>query len=225
MIVIAIIAIIAAIAIPGLIQSQRASNERSAATSLKTLASAEVDFRSNDRDGNRLNDFWTADVSGLYSIAPVASTEMIKLIDLSMAGADASPVGAGAIGDTGAEVPIQDLATVSPKAGFWYAVLDVDTSDGVDYQQDTGATAGITGSVHNTWKFGFYAYPDSRSSGRSLFYINEGNTVFKRGTTDTYDRSTSMPPGSTPPTGVYGGPAVDAWPTDTELKSYFSKID
>src|SRR6187455_327077 len=68
MIVIAIIAIIAAIAIPGLLSSQRASNERNASTSLKTLSSAEADFRSNDRDWNHVNDFWTANVAGLYTM-------------------------------------------------------------------------------------------------------------------------------------------------------------
>src|SRR5689334_9677177 len=54
------IAIVAAIAIPGLLSSQRASNERNASASLKTLASAEADFRANDRDNNKINDFWTA---------------------------------------------------------------------------------------------------------------------------------------------------------------------
>ena len=57
----AVVLVIAAIAIPGLISSQLASNERGAATALKTLASAEADFRANDRDKNGVNDFWTAD--------------------------------------------------------------------------------------------------------------------------------------------------------------------
>src|SRR5689334_19227520 len=97
MIVIAIIAIIAAIAIPGLLSSQRASNERNASTSLKTLTAAEADFKSNDRDGNRVNDFWTANISGLYTMTsasilgntPNSTTDAsIKLIELSLACAD-----------------------------------------------------------------------------------------------------------------------------------------
>src|SRR5438034_2346623 len=72
MIVIAIIAIIAAIAIPGLLAAQRAANERSAATSLKTLSTAEADFRANDRDWNHVNDFWTFNVCGLYSMTSAA---------------------------------------------------------------------------------------------------------------------------------------------------------
>src|SRR5207245_7727863 len=55
MIVIAIIAIIAAIAIPGLLSSQRASNERSASTSLKTLTTAEADFKANNREWNNVH--------------------------------------------------------------------------------------------------------------------------------------------------------------------------
>src|SRR5258706_4881229 len=74
MIVIAIIAIIAAIAIPGLLSSQRASNERSASTSLKTLSTAEADFRANDRDWNHVNDFWTYNVAGLYTMTSAAVT-------------------------------------------------------------------------------------------------------------------------------------------------------
>src|ERR1041384_2779335 len=101
MIVIAIIAIIAAIAITGLLSSQRASNERNASTSLKTLSSAEADFRANDRDWNHVNDFWTANVAGLYTMTSSAVTgntansttdPSIKLIELSVASADTDSV-------------------------------------------------------------------------------------------------------------------------------------
>src|SRR5262252_841220 len=97
MIVIAVIAVIAAIAIPGLLSSQRASNERNASTSLKTLASAEADFRSNDRDSNHVNDFWTGNVAALYTLTSAAVTgntpnstsdPSIKLIELSLASAE-----------------------------------------------------------------------------------------------------------------------------------------
>src|SRR5579862_1744833 len=96
MIVIAIIAIIAAIAIPGLLSSQRASNERNASTTLKTLTSAEADFRANDRDWNQVNDFWTGDVKGLYTMTSARvrgargdrEDPPIRLIELSVAAAD-----------------------------------------------------------------------------------------------------------------------------------------
>src|SRR6188472_3044327 len=93
LIVIVIIAIIAAIAIPGLISSQRSSYERNAATSLKTVMVAEHDFRANDREGNRVNDFWTGDLKGLYTLTNAAIVgnaggtvdPPIRLIDLSLA--------------------------------------------------------------------------------------------------------------------------------------------
>ena len=74
MIVIAIIAIIAAIAIPGLLSSQRAANERNASTSLKTVSTAQADFRSNDRDWNHVNDYWTYNLAGLYTMTSCATT-------------------------------------------------------------------------------------------------------------------------------------------------------
>ena len=125
MIVIAIIAIIAAIAIPGLLSSQRASNERNASTSLKTLTSAEADFRSNDRDWNHAIDFWTGDVKGLYCMTSAAVSgntnstidPIIKLIELSVASADADAVVVSAGGECAA---LSNFAIPSPKAGYWY---------------------------------------------------------------------------------------------------------
>ena len=66
-------------------------NERTASQGLKMLATAEADFRANDRDGNRVNDFWTGDVSGLYFINPGGVP--IQLIPLALAEADAAPLG------------------------------------------------------------------------------------------------------------------------------------
>jgi len=46
----------------------RRFNERCSSDSLKTLSSAEPDFRANDEDWARVEDFWTADVRGLYTL-------------------------------------------------------------------------------------------------------------------------------------------------------------
>src|SRR5258706_3632595 len=73
LIVMVVIGIIAAIAVPGLITSQRSSHERNASTSLKTFCVAEADFRNNDRDGNRINDYWTGDVKSLYTLTNCAT--------------------------------------------------------------------------------------------------------------------------------------------------------
>src|SRR6185436_8111745 len=124
-IIVAVILVIAAIAVPGLLSSQRASNERNASMALKALSAAEADFRSNDRDGNHVNDFWTGDVKGLYTMTsaevPGAGTapkdEPLRLIEIEIAAADVDPnlVPAG-----GENMSLQPFATPSDRKGYWF---------------------------------------------------------------------------------------------------------
>ena len=226
MIVIAIIAIIAAIAIPGLLSSQRASNERNASTSLKTLTSAEADFRANDRDWNHVNDFWTGDIKGLYTMTSAAvsgkaggtTDPAIKLIELSIASADSD--GATFTG-TGEIMDLSSFAIASAKAGYWYMALLTDAALGATgeatYKLDTGGTPTM-GSCHNTSKFGFATFPDSQSAGKYVFMVNENNTIFRSATSGQVKPSTSNPPG------VAASPYAD-FPNDTNLKAYWSKLD
>lgn len=226
MIVIAIIAIIAAIAIPGLLSSQRASNERNASTSLKTLTSAEADFRANDRDWNHVNDFWTGDVKGLYTMTSAAVTgnsnattdPAIKLIELSIASADAD----GTRFPNGENADLSNFAVPSAKAGYWYQALVSDNSmtgsAEMTYKTDTGGTPTL-GTCHNTSKFGFLAFPDSQSAGKYCFVVNENNTIFRSATSGAVKTGTSNPPGAFT-TGTYAN-----FPDDTNLKSYWSKLD
>jgi prepilin-type N-terminal cleavage/methylation domain-containing protein len=244
MIVIAIIAIIAAIAIPGLLSSQRASNERNASASLKTLASAEADFRGNDRDGNKIQDFWTLDVSGLYGVVPADSTEMIKLIDISVAGADywhGAGTAGGAVGTTTGLNYVGQLqyAVAAPKAGYWYRAMFTDGSNATTPEDYAVATSGVQNAASaatpfaspwfNHSKFGFLAFPDSFSAGRSVFFVNEGNTIFKRATNGTVNPTAPAPSGTplvvsaTAITGTWAN--ADYWPTDTALKSDYGKLD
>jgi type IV pilus assembly protein PilA len=227
MIVIAIIAIIAAIAIPGLLSSQRASNERNASTSLKTLASAEADFRSNDRDWNHVNDFWTANIAGLYTMTSAAVTgavansttdPSIKLIELSVASADADNTFHAAGGEN---LALSNFAVPSAKAGYWYMALLTDNtlagSAESTYQVDTGGTP-VMASVHNTSKFGFLTFPDSQSAGKYVFIVNENNTIFRSATSGAVKTTTTNPPG------VLGAPYT-MWPDDANLKLFWNKLD
>ena len=228
MIVIAIIAIIAAIAIPGLLSSQRASNERNASTSLKTLTSAEADFRSNDRDWNHVNDFWTANVAGLYTMTSAAilgatanstTDPSIKLIELSVASADTDPVTPTGGGEN---LALSNFAIPSAKAGYWYMALRSDLSlagaPEATYQQDTVGTP-LMGSVHHESKFGFIAYPTSQSSGKYVFIVNENNTIYRAAT------SGAIRPSSTSPPGLLTLTQYLAFPDDSNLKSHWSKLD
>jgi type IV pilus assembly protein PilA len=59
-IIIAIIAIIAAIAIPNLIESRKGSNEAAAIGALRTIASAQTLFHDGDKDKNGVLDYATS---------------------------------------------------------------------------------------------------------------------------------------------------------------------
>jgi prepilin-type N-terminal cleavage/methylation domain-containing protein len=225
MIVIAIIAVIAAIAIPGLLSSQRASNERNASTSLKTLTAAEADFRANDRDGNHVNDFWTGDVKGLYTMTSAAvagksnstTDPAIKLIELSIASADADP---NTLAAGGENCDLSLFTIPSTKAGYWYHALQSDSgTTGVEatYQQDTGGSP-IMGSCHNYWRFGFTCWPESRSTGKFVYIIDENNTIFRSATTNTIAPSTARPPG------IANAP-YNQYPDAANLKAYWTKLD
>src|SRR5688572_17757552 len=227
MIVIAIIAIIAAIAIPGLLSSQRASNERNASTSLKTLSSAEADFRANDRDWNHVNDFWTGNVSGLYTMTSAALTgatanntldPSVKLIELSIASADTDST---TISANTENLPLTSFAVYSAKAGYWYQALQTDNSVSGSpestYKIETGGQPTM-GSVHNTSKFGFLAFPDSQSAGKYVFIVNENNTIFRSATSTVVKTTTVTPPGTL-------AAPYDSWPNDNDLKSFWNKLD
>ncbi len=218
MIVIAIIAVIAAIAIPGLMASQRAANERNASSSLKTLGSAEADFRSNDRDGNKVQDFWTREVAGLYCIKTIDSTGLpIKLIDLSVAAADSDPLAVAA----GQYDPlISSYANQTPKSGFWYWALQSDLATSEDYTQATGGSPAVGTDHYHMAMWGFMAYPDVvNSTGKTAYILNEGNMMFKRQLT------TQIRPSSLTPPGAVVAPGFTDWPTETMIKTYWAPLD
>jgi type II secretory pathway pseudopilin PulG len=148
---ITVIAIIAAIAIPGLLASQRAANERSAMVGLKNLATAEAIFRTSDSDGNGIEDFWTGDVRSLSTMQ--VKGRQILLIEPAIARADASPGGPA--------VPF-------PRAGYLFIALKFD-QEGKPYDLGKGV---------NPSRFGFCAYPANPTSGRRTFIVNEENRVW-----------------------------------------------
>lgn len=217
MIVIAVIAEIAAIAIPGMLSSIRASNERNASSSLKSLATAQADFRSNDRDNHGIQDYWTGDVAGLFCIdntsVPPATVASIKLIDVSVALADLEKKS----GSTNYDTDVTAYGNQSAKASYWYRVLTTDNETGAAYAQDTDGT---NGAVRNTSRFGYAAMPDAcGSSGSKAFVMNEGMTIFKK------DFGKDVLRAGLPPSldlNVFAG----NWPKSDELKTQgWSKLD
>ena len=170
----------------GMAKSHYASNERNASTTLKTFCSAQAYFRANDRDGNRVNDYWSADVSGLYRITiPLGrgKGEAIRLIERLGATADAHPVislekagqlqSAEGLHASG----FVALGKPSPKAGYWFAAVK-------SYEDEQGNVKKYnTGNGRNLSRFGITAYPaEYGKTGKRTFVVNEGNTVFWKDT-------------------------------------------
>jgi hypothetical protein len=173
------------------------ADERRAMLSLKTLATAEADFRANDRDGNHVNDFWTGDVAGLYTVVPEGAKDVaensIKLIELSVALADGAPLNDGAA--------LEKLGEREPKFGYWFRVMQKDASVTPieEYQQETTGKAGAA-KVHHTSRFGFCSYPAEYGvTGKRTYIISENNTIFSRDT---------------------GGEPVLEWPNDADLATW-----
>lgn len=131
-----------------------ASNSRNASTSLKTIAAAQFDFRSADRDWNDAKDFWRQDIAGLYAQAPAADlTRMpLKLIELSVATADDRP-----------RCDISAYGVSSAKAGYWFRAL---------LHEDE--------RTPSPDRFAACAYPDSDGAGKWTFIIDEENFVYRK---------------------------------------------
>jgi hypothetical protein len=199
-----ILAAIFSIGIVGFYHVRRGNDSRSMSTSLKTISTAEADFRANDRDWNHVNDFWTKDVEGLYTIIPAeGGKEPIKLIELSVALADSDPVR-----PVYPEAPEYSL----PKGGAWFLALTEDRSSDVParYRDPQVLTS----------QYGFMAYPQDYIGGIPLAVIvNESNTIYQRRLKDDI-----LPSRKTPP-GPMTTPGYGYWPSEAELKAHWSKLD
>src|SRR6185369_6911110 len=101
----------AVVLLPGIFPSRHTPVERPPSTALKTIASAQADFRANDRDGDGRNQFWRADIAGLYALAP-GGGPAIRLIERSLALADARPV-----------YDLTRDGERAPKQGYWYRAI------------------------------------------------------------------------------------------------------
>jgi len=208
-IVVGIIAILAAIAVPGLVSSQRSANERNASTSLKTITVAEADFRFNDRDGNRVADYWTGDVAGLCLIAPQVGNNpppgpltygnAIRLLDSSVAAADGAFAG-GVAYSSAQFVPVATaLVSFKPKSGFWYIRLvnEVGIFGTLPFPIDTdGAANANWGACHNVDRFGFMAFPGSLGSGRLAFIVCNDGIIFKGNLSADFQATVTMGAGT-----------------------------
>lgn len=187
MIVVAIISIIAATAIPSLLRSRIAANETSAVASLRQLVSTESAWRQTDSDGNGVQDYWVYDVAGFYGMQD-ASQKILKFIDANFAKADASRRVSYSNKPTSNALPCAPLA----KSGYKFQAMLTDDGAGVptpyrmNYvptQRDPtvlrhGVTNGYA-TATNSLCYGFVAMPDVyNTNGIREFVVNEEGVIY-----------------------------------------------
>lgn len=169
MIVVAIIAIIAAIAIPSLLRSRMAANQTAAAASCKAFAEAEEIYHRTDYNKDGVLEY-SMTLSGDNSLLEtVAGLSDLALIDRSFAGAEGDP----------------GMAT--PKAGYVFTVILVQGSDATGGSRSY-ITTDSKGATHLTLGYAMSAVPGAYDgTGRDTFVINNNGTIFQcdRGPTDT----------------------------------------
>ena len=179
MIVVAIIAIIAAIAIPSLLRSRMAANETAAMAACKAFAEAEEIYRRTDYNTDGVLEYAQFLHGSNSLLENVSGSGDLGLIDRNFGNAEGN-VALGWKGGGGATpLPV-------PKAGYVFAVI---------YQQGSHATGGarsylnnglianpgfLPAGVHLTLGYACSAIPGAYdSTGRDTFMISNNGTIFQ----------------------------------------------
>lgn len=157
MIVVAIIAIVAAIAIPNLVRSRMAANESAAIAACKEYAAAQDIYHRTDWDSDGVLEYALA-FSGSNSLyEKVTGTGDLTLVDAAFAGAEGQP------------------ASTPNKAGYVYLILT-----GQGSAAPGGAKTYVTSS-NMTLGYALSAMPASYDgTGRNCFLINNSGAVYQR---------------------------------------------
>ena len=151
-------------------------NERNASVSLRSIVVAQENFRSNDIDRNWKNDYWVADVSGLYRI--VAGENPIQaLSDIGVARADAAPAVPHDKEGEAFGMKLAEIGAGAPKAGYHYAAI-------AGYEEQDGKVAAYDGGDgRNAARFAVCAYPAEYGvTGTMTFIVSESASVWKKDT-------------------------------------------
>lgn len=184
----------------GLRGARWASNQRNAAASIRSIRTAQENFKLNDLDRNGVKDYWTADIAGLYCLQVKTTTNAVAALnDIGVASADARQHSDGYENDD-IEYNAALLLTFAPKTGFLYQSMKLDAA-GVTYARDTD---GGGSKVHNPDSFAVTAYPIAYGSvGVYTFIMNQDGKVYRRDT---------------------GGVPVLQWPNEFEFLRYWEEV-
>lgn len=154
MIVVAIIAIIAAIAIPNMLRSRMAANESAAIASCKAYATAQETYRRTDWNHDGILEYAQTLAGNNSLFETVAGAGDVQLVDQAFALAEGNP------------------GTAVPKAGYVFRV-----------QRGEFKNGNFTNYIvkgHMTMGFGLSAVPASYdSTGRNSFQVNQCGVIYQ----------------------------------------------
>lgn len=197
------VAIVAAIAIPNLLQGRISANEASAVASLKVMTNAEAVWLQQDADGNGIKDYWTYDVSGLHRMLRADGSTKCEFISIDLAKADAAPADDNTFGSN--RLSQQPDAVVMPKTGYRFQAMTWD-ENGQPYNQEM--VDNIPAGNYN--KFAFVAYPDMYgTSGVNTYIVNQEGTVYATDCGSDSNKIVLQWPGNNP--AAVTGPGGRQW--------------
>jgi len=180
MIVVAIIAIIAAIAIPNLLRSRMAANESASIGSLKTIATQQAIFKQQgevDQDSDGIGEQGLlGELSGAFPCRGAAAGEEVKPVYISQAFRTTGSAGNG----------------LADKSGFYFRMYLAVDATGADDDTMGGTVGGAGGATLDPSdaaeatainlqesSFACYAWPvEFRSTGQRAFVVNEIGEVY-----------------------------------------------
>ena len=182
MIVVAIIAIIAAIAIPGLLRARISANEGSASAGLRSLASAQATFskaQSVDQD---------LDSAGEYGVLPEKSGGTDR-----RGNSNESVRPALTVTDMPVDLEPGDSVSYASKAGYYFqlwlpgetnALTDASSDTVQDFISGDASAGNAINAQENRWIC--YAWPGTyRSSGIRAFVIDQSAQAYASANTDS----------------------------------------
>lgn len=194
LIIVAVLALLVVIAIPGFHHPVSIPNEKSAISWMREMVSTEALWKAKDLDRNDIADYWVADVSGMYRIERPGAVAGIPLAELAsqvdVARADTKPfMPQGGLYFQNESHAVNLLPTVptlfekdSPpraKAGYLFAALETDENGNAYIPAKDTDGKGM--NANNLNKFGFVAYPEVyQLSGVNTLIVNEAGTVWKK---------------------------------------------
>jgi type II secretory pathway pseudopilin PulG len=176
MIVVAIIAIIAAIAIPNLLRSRMAANETAAVASCKAFATAEDIYRRTDYNHDGVLEY-AQNLNGANSLYETAAgAGDVALVDRSFAQAEGAPL------------------AVTPKSGYVFAVL---TAAGAN--ASGGSRSYLDSNSRMTLGYALSAVSNQYDGvGRNAFVISNAGAIYQKDRgTGTTGHETAFDPDST----------------------------